>query len=455
MRGPRSNSHLLRWLAFTTIAFVLALAAVLSGSLDRFSGAGGIPRDTALQALALYWALCCIAFSVFFAWRTHRMQLILAFFSFGLALGFIEVAARVLALPQSFLHWEGVASRTNHHIYPANRTMYAGVYEGDPVFVVTNEDGLRTTYDRGDYLEFGTRVAILGDSFTFGFGVQQQNAMPAVLEGLLRDELENEDLAVLNAGIVGYSPLLERLLFEDIVKNYKPSLVILVVDPTDIGDDYKYGREAVLESGRPVFPLAGPECGKSGRLHYYGAVVELLKPLAEPLGYPFRVIGPRIGFSGNKNCDYDYYEFNLEVEDAVETNRFFHYRHPLSATREYFDTSMGHIQATARSVRASGSDFLLVISPRFQHWNPKESPENWESSDYSLNEPYQNEYFRYFDDARTLVDFPIFDLLPAFRATEEFPLVFRDDPHWNTRGNAFAARILAEYVVDHELIEVR
>jgi hypothetical protein len=33
-------------------------------------------------------------------------------------------------------------------------------------------------------------------------------------------------------------------------------------------------------------------------------------------------------------------------------------------------------------------------------------------------------------------------MLPTFQATEEYPLVFRTDPHWNPQGNRFVAQLL-------------
>ena len=138
---------------------------------------------------------------------------------------------------------------------------------------------------------------------------------------------------------------------------------------------------------------------------------------------------------------------------TITTNRYFHYRHPLALTKSYFDESLGHIIETAKAVRESGAQYLLVVSPRFHHWNPLESPDNWEKDDYALDEPFQFEYFRYFDEARGRVDFPIFDLLPAFQATDKSPLVFRDDPHWNPHGNEFAANSLAAYLIKQGMLE--
>lgn len=446
-----------KWIGLVSVGAVLALAIVFTGVLDQLSGGEGIPRDIATQSIALYWTLTCILVVIVAHWRSYRMQIVLAVFSVAFALVFFEIAARVLAVPAGFLHWEGLPSRTLHHAYTPDRKMYAGIYEDEPVFVITNEDGLRTNYSRASFIEHESRIAILGDSFTFGFGVQQENSMPTFLEAALRKASGSQNLAVLNAGIVSYAPLLEKLLFDEIVQHYEPELVVLVLDPTDIGDDYKYGLEAVEQNGGTIFPRAGPECGETGTANYYGAVAEILAPVVAPLGiplaYPFRVIGPRIGIPVGKNCAYDYYNFNLEIEGVVETNRYFHYRHPLAATRKYFDASLGHIIETAKAVRSKGSDFVLVVSPRFHHWNPLESPDNWESTVYELDEPFQYEYFRYFDEARKDVDFPIFDMLPAFRATDEFPLAFPDDPHWNPRGNAFVARTLAAYLTENGHVE--
>ena len=51
--------------------------------------------------------------------------------------------------------------------------------------------------------------------------------------------------------------------------------------------------------------------------------------------------------------------------------------------------------------------------------------------------------FRYFEERGRTAAFAVHSLLPAFQATEQFPLVFDSDPHWNTAGHEFVAQTLA------------
>ena len=44
--------------------------------------------------------------------------------------------------------------------------------------------------------------------------------------------------------------------------------------------------------------------------------------------------------------------------------------------------------------------------------------------------PHVQEPFRYFRDVEAQLPYPVFSLLPAFEQSTEFPLFFRDDPHW-------------------------
>ena len=384
------------------------------------------------------WSVMVILFGLRFARRALRQNGLISRWglrlwqqrlNFGVlvsstlfSLLFAEIVLRHVR-PQLKYPFHGVSSMQYHHLYPAHKDMYAGEYESQQVTVRTNEDGLRSRYSRQKFLAHRERIAILGDSFTFGIGVRQELTFERRIEHRLRQALRRNDVAVLNAGVIGSSPFLEKLLFDGVVAAYQPTLVLLCVDASDIGNDVQYTRQAVRRADYVSF-----EFPFSRVPQYYGALHELLRP-------------------SHFQHRYDYYDFKIDIDGVFENNIYFIFRHPLAKTQPYFEATLSHINDLASKVAAAGAQFGLVILPRFQHWNPAEAPENWEGSKYLVPEPYQDEYFRFFETQRPQVEYAILNLLPAFRQTDRFPLVFKNDPHWNERGHAFVGEDVTDYLL--------
>ncbi|MBI4016102.1 MAG: hypothetical protein HY363_00235 [Candidatus Aenigmarchaeota archaeon] len=70
-----------------------------------------------------------------------------------------------------------------------------------------------------------TRILLLGDSFTAGFGVQQNETYAYLLEQMLNQP--DRPVEVWNAGIDGYSPDTEYVLLKDKIEMIKPDIVML------------------------------------------------------------------------------------------------------------------------------------------------------------------------------------------------------------------------------------
>ncbi len=350
-----------------------------------------------------------------------------------------EPALRLL-YPPSLRPLEKIPSPLYHHVHRPGSVMYQGSYEGADIVIETNEDGFRSRHSRDSFLEHSLRVAVLGDSFTFGSGVRQEEPFPQLMEGLLSSQLPGESIAVLNAAAPSWSPLIGVRLFDGVVRHYRPGHVLYILDATDIGDDVKYASEIVDRGGRDVFELEAPPSAR-----YFGAVAQVAidgGPV-ESLLLPWRALGLA---RGPAKRAYDWYDFELEVGGVVERNRFFIYRHPLEVTRPWFDRTWENLRELSRLVETEGADFTLVLMPRYHPWNPRECPENWEAAEYALDERWQHEFFRYFEERRADAGFEIVDLLPAFREAHEAPLVFAVDPHLNPAGHALVARALTESV---------
>ncbi len=73
------------------------------------------------------------------------------------------------------------------------------------------------------------RVAVLGDSFTFGWGVPAEQAWPARLEAALDAELTPHgiDAEVLNFGVPGYNTWLQLIQWRRQASLYRPDIVLL------------------------------------------------------------------------------------------------------------------------------------------------------------------------------------------------------------------------------------
>ncbi len=383
----------------------------------------------------------------------RRKEALLCIVSTAMTLALVEIAARNFVPSVSAVKFVrgGVSSPDFHHIYPAHAHMYMGRFEGKDVFVDTNEDGLRTTYSKEDFKKYQNRVIVLGDSFTLGMGVTSEDAFPTRLEDNLRQASGSRSIAVLNSGVISYSPFIEKLLFRKKLAAYRPTLVVLFLDATDIGDDYWYLNESRKATGASTFALKDGTPPK-----YRGALYELTRPyrplLESSLAYPLELARKLAGPSASDGParSPDYYQFKITIGSTEERNRFFIYRHPLEETRDLFDRTLRNVDEIATLAKQMGAGFALFVTPRFHHWNVKECPDNWEKGEYGLSEPYQYEYFRYFEESRP--GYPVINLLPDFQATGKYPLVFRDDPHWNAAGHAFVAETVMKHMLQKKLI---
>ncbi len=94
--------------------------------------------------------------------------------------------------------------------------------------ISTNSHGMRDDEPLEGNEETITRIAVLGDSFTFGFGVKDREPYPRKLEGLLnRKHAESgKQFDVLNFGVGGYSSRDEALVLEHKVLPWNPRLLL-------------------------------------------------------------------------------------------------------------------------------------------------------------------------------------------------------------------------------------
>jgi lysophospholipase L1-like esterase len=129
--------------------------------------------------------------------------------------------------------------------------------------IVTNEDGFRDA--SFDAAPLGTlRIFSMGDSETWGDGVETGDTYSALLEASLRRQ--GQDVDVMNLGVQGYDTLRELIQYRAYAARFTPSAVILAIDPNDFAPPYplahlapgefRYYRSGIWMMGKALYEVA-------------------------------------------------------------------------------------------------------------------------------------------------------------------------------------------------------
>jgi lysophospholipase L1-like esterase len=174
------------------------------------------------------------------------------------ALLLAEVAARLLwsslEPPEDVLVYYPVTLKPfpGRGYFPVPNSTFDAKYDGDPygtlpegntILYSLNEAGFRERSFTEGGAEGDPVVAVLGDSFVFGEGVEQDKTLTVVAEEILRARLIPE-ARVLNLGISGFATEDERDLAKAVLGSYGPQLVIVgycLNDPVHWDDERQLG----------------------------------------------------------------------------------------------------------------------------------------------------------------------------------------------------------------------
>lgn len=203
--------------------------------------------------------------------RALASRLLALLFGAGVAILLGEVVLRLASPPSLRIRVTDLREflRFDPRLGWVNRPGSAGRLRFLPDFdheVRINSRGLRDREVPYERKPGAARILALGDSFTFGQGVNVEQSWPKVLERRLGGGAE-----VLNAGVSGWGTAQERLWLEAEGFRYRPDLVILGLYVNDFWDNASatYGDiprpRFVLKDGSPVaanLPLSRPERGR-------------------------------------------------------------------------------------------------------------------------------------------------------------------------------------------------
>lgn len=278
--------------------------------------------------------------------------------------------------------------RLYHHVLkPCTRFVEEGYMDGDRrdqlefrTDVVVNSLGFRNDEYEVEKTPGTSRVVILGDSFTYGFGLDLEQTFFKKLETKLTKQLQHQ-VEVWNLAVISWATVIHERVVRERVRAYSPDVVIVAFDLSDFADNVAYA-DARLPDG--TFPQLGP--GTLDKFFADRARVHGFLRRVTPLGEPEYVA----------------------LKDRVAK------------------LALHSLSEIAAMLRAADVPLLVVFYP--YPWNPF---------------PWEGEMLERLQAELREAGVQILDMSAPIKQRGYRALYFAKNWHWNAEGSTFVADLLA------------
>lgn len=363
------------------------------------------------------------------------LNLFLACFIFIVTLAACDLfLQRYLAIPSRYLRQIVVFdenSSPQKRIGPQLDKQLMGAYREFVFHVTSSKEGFRNNQRGVSRSPSAHPVILIGDSQTFGIGVDDHQTISAQLSGKIGRD-------VLNAACPGYSNVEEWLLAKELLANNKPEILIVALF---LGNDpYENSRHVEMLEDRGVSRRSTPNSRSSKGISLASLKEYFSKRSAL---YQFMIL-----IRQNPLLNKLYYRMNLANETAPEELQIFN--EPISEKGSlFFKLTQETILKIAELAKKSNTRFILMILPdRYQvdasYWKQWLTKYRFDPGQYDLKAP--NSVIEEFCRREGL---ECVDALPALLKAQEMdsrPLYWKIDNHLAARGNEVIASHLAEYL---------
>lgn len=375
-------------------------------------------------------------------------RVILALFTASVCVGAAEVLLRFF-LPQN------TYSRMLENYPPMLRKSDLLTYELVPLSkgkLVREEFDTTITINSQGYRgrEFGPekhgrfRILAIGDSFTFGYGVEDNESYPARLEQILGNEYHMEGIEIVNAGFAaGYFPDTYYLFLKERGLKLRPDLILIGFFIGNDIDHRNASEHRWVNTDRDGLPLrimsveGEVEDGRWVRRHKQ-AVYRI--PVLRNSHLFQLLVSAGKGVSRIVQGE--------EARLADSSNPFMY-----EATyQERTDAAVRQVQTLFRAMAALAAKaripLVVLMIPAREQVYPDKRP-SVGNRDRDLEKP-QRIFSAFFERERI----PYLDLLPHLKGpAREAGLYFPYDMHWNAKGHDLGARVVAAYLVEHHFFK--
>ena len=311
--------------------------------------------------------------------------------------------------PEQGTFWQ-YHSRLGWHHRPGQSGRFAKQQFDTSVEI--NQHGLRDRDYPLQRVEGMERVLVLGDSFTWGFGVEQEQVFTEVIEK------SRQDVEVINAGVSGYSPDQELIWLREQGMRFQPDLVLLVLSGNDVRGNHQdvisfvYGKPRYRLNADGVLklenvPVPKPRASVSLRhwMRQRSSIAQLLIAALERWRY--RMTEPE--------------------EETPAT------RSAGAVDRQPFPLTLALIREIEKVASAGGARLAIVTNSIY--WA------HWPDGDYED-----------FVDQLRLAGYLVLDIdsLPGY---EKSRLQITGDRHWNVEGHQLVGRAIGAWLDENQLLD--
>lgn len=255
------------------------------------------------------------------------------------------------------------------------------------------------------------RIAVMGDSFTFGMGVELTDTYHQQLATLLSEDIgedTRENIEVLSFGVIGYQIWQHLALLQQRVLDYQPDVVILALFLDDLEKTYAPHHDPDWQPHNPFAQLLPPQPSPS-------QLWTLLDNLRRRLEHRYR---------HRRGADY------LQGIEARKqsVNAFYRQVQSGQLAPQVYQQFGDSLEQFVAQVRAAGAAPLLAYIPDASQ----------------LHEAQRQDINRRIATIAAALETPYVDFTPSFEAAEDprslylFPL----DAHTSPQGHALMAQEL-------------
>jgi hypothetical protein len=262
----------------------------------------------------------------------------------------------------------------------------------------------------------GLRAVVLGDSFTFGMGVNLEDTYPKQLERIL--QATRARVEIINCGVIGHSMWQHRITLEKRAWRYNPDLIILGIYQDDLNASFPPPR-----TKEPGYRGQNPfeKQGVRYRLHQ-SYLYNFIRNMEDLLKYRFRSafgashvksIVERKKIVGPDNPEEPYYRI---MAGRIDPGKYMSFK---AALVDF-----------ATAVHSKGVKLLVVLIP----------------DAVQLNDPHMHIVNAVVGEASTAAGVPFLDLTRILERQQDLEslYLFPDDAHNSPRGHGIIALGIAE-----------